>query len=197
MPEYRFIPRSEQATQIITRKTYGAFLTSVSLAVFLLVLVAYGATFFYSWYLNRQIKSYNETFEKKRAEMELDSIIEIIKKSGEIETAKRLLNSHKAVSNLFPILEKNNTKNNFFDSFSLGTATDSKESGGALNKSAGGYKITLTGQAKNFESMAKQIESFKIAENVASSKFSNFKLLKDGDVVYSLDLTITDKALKY
>lgn len=189
MPEYKFIPRSE--LEIERPKTsYNGLIITVSFVIFFVSCAVYGAAFLYNFYLDKQIKIYNSTFEKIKSEIEIKSIIEVLDKSREIETAKTLLSKHTASSHIFGVIEEDTVKSNYYTSFSFG------DTAGVEQKSSG-FKVVLAGVAKNYEELAKQMDAIKSSANFEEAKFSSFKLLDDGDVSYSLDLKTKGQILNY
>lgn len=181
MPEYKFIPRSETEVKR-PRNSYSGFIIAVSFVIFLVASAAYGATFLYKWYLDRQINTYNSTFEKIRSDIEIKSIIDVLNKSKEIEIAKVLLSKHIASSRVFSFLEEDTTKSNYYTSFSFG---EDKQ------------KVKLEGVVKSYKELAKQMEAIKDSENFEEPEFSGFKLLDNGDISYVLSLKVKGQILNY
>lgn len=185
MPEYKFIPRSEMEVKK-PRSSYNGLIITVSFIIFLTSLAAYGAAFIYKWYLDRQINVYNSTFEKIRSEIEIKSIVDVLNKSREIETAKALLSKHIAPSRVFGFLEEDTIKSNYYTSFSFGEGSGEDK-----------QKIKLDGVTKNYKELAKQIEAVKDSKNFEEPEFSGFKLLDNGDISYVLNLKVKGQVLNY
>lgn len=185
MPEYKFIPRSEMKVQR-PKSSYNGLIITVSFVIFLASLAAYGTTFIYKWYLDRQINVYNSTFEKIRSDIEIKSIIDVLNKSKEIEIAKVLLSKHIAPSRVFSFLEEDTVKSNYYTSFSFG-------GGSGKDK----QKIKLEGVAKSYKELAKQIEAVKDSENFEEPEFSGLKLSDNGDISYVLNLKVKGQILNY
>lgn len=192
MPEYKFIPR-EKIDAIRPKDSYAGVINVLVFLIFLGSLLVYGAAFFYQWYLNREIKDYNSTFEKIKPDIEINSVVDIIRKSQEIDLAKKIINKHEASSHIFPALEKDALKNNYFTSFSFGGTDGSSDK----KQSASNLKVSMNGVSKSFEDLAKQMDTFNSSENMTDVNFSNFELLENGDVSYDVSFNIKGSVLKY
>lgn len=195
MPEYKFIPR-EKLEVSRPKDSYAGLIYAFSFVIFLISFLAYGAAFLYKVYLERQAVAYNKAFEKIKSDIEIDSVVEIIRKSKEIDIAKNILDNHKAVSNVFKFMEENTLNNNYFTSFSFGESAKATNSEGQ-NKNLGNLNVTLNGVSKSYEDLAKQMEITKQSKDLNGFEFSGFKLEENGDISYNLNLMLKNSIIKY
>lgn len=194
MPEYKFIPR-EKLEVSRPKDSYAGLIYAFSFIIFLISFLAYGAAFLYKLYLERQAVAYNKAFEKIKSDIEIDSVVEIIRKSKEIDIAKNILENHRAVSNVFKFMEENTLNNNYFTSFSLGENTKAASPDGG--KASGGLNVILNGVAKSYEDLSKQMEITKQSKDLNNFEFSGFKLEENGDISYNLNLMLKNSIIKY
>src|SRR5581483_10611153 len=129
-----FIPKEALAAQKARTGGVGLFFL-LSLLVFVVSIIAAGASFAYAQYITKQL-------DVDRGAFDLPSIVQLQKLDTRIQQAKRLLQKHVALSGLFNFLSKNTLVNVQFTSFEYSLAND------------GSAAIQMDGTADSFATIA-------------------------------------------
>lgn len=185
-------------TSFIPKKTPSALPTSqgiggrsinlffvLAILVFFVVIGLAVSVFFYKSYLIKSIAELDASLLQAKKSFDPEFIAEASLLNARIEGAKELLNSHRALSPLFDILEKKTLESVRFQDFHF-NAEGKRE-----------VTVGMTGQAKSFNSVALQSDVFGTERSFKDPIFSNFSLNERGDVIFNFQTTVDPKLLLY
>lgn len=181
-----FIPKKPTPTKKETGKGKGlGILGFIAFIVFLLSLVVSGGLYLYKVILERNIENMSQSIDRVKEAIEPQLIENLADTDLRIETSQLLLNDHIIVSSVFRILEDLTLKTVRFSSFSFFISED------------GEIKLLLTGEAKNYSSLALQSDVFGDEEAMMEPIFSNLNLNDQGNVSFSFETPIKRSFILY
>ncbi|MDO8594715.1 MAG: hypothetical protein Q7R93_04360 [bacterium] len=157
----------------------------IGLIVFFLAAGLAATVFFYRAYLVQTIGDMDTSLAAAKKSFEPEFIDKASRLNFRIMGAKELLDTHRALSPLFDILEKKTLESVRFQDFNFSVI--------------GGSEISLlmTGQAKSFNAVALQSDVFGTEPSFKDPIFSNFNLSENGDIIFNFRTTIDAKLLRY
>ncbi len=161
------------------------FFAVIAIVIFFSAVVLAGIVFFSKVHLMNVISGMDVELAAAKKSFEPTFIEEAARLNTRISGAQELLNSHQALSPLFDILEKKTLESMRFQDF---------------NFSAPGGKsatLSMTGQAKSFNSVALQSDVFGTEKAFKDPVFSNFNLNDEGDVIFNFKTSIDPALLRY
>ena len=154
--------------------------------VFAVSLLAAGGAFAYQKILANRLTKMNNDLIAARAAFEPAFIEELQRMDIRIETAKTVLAGHRAISPLFSLLEKETLATVRFTKFSF--SEDPNE---------GGVRISLSGEAAGFNSIALQSDVIAKNGNLLIPIFSDFDVDKSGVVHFSFAAIVAPEFVLY
>lgn len=184
-----FIPKRTLDTQTrIERADTVSIFTVLSTLIFFLSLIAGGGIFFWQKTLVTQVQQVEATLVRERASFSEDSIRELTDLSNRLQGSKTLLDNRLYTSKIFQLLNQNTIKTVRFSKFGIDPMLTDK------NK----LKMTVTGQAKDYASVALQSEVFsKLNNAVLEYEFSNLTLDQSGNVLFDMSAILDKRALAF
>lgn len=184
-----FIPKRTLDTQTrIERADTVSIFTVLSTLIFFLTLVAGGGVFFWQETLTTQVAEVESTLVKERESFSEDIIQELTGLSNRLQGSSMLLENRLYTSNIFELLNQNTIKTVRFGKFSVDPALVDKTK----------LKMTVSGQAKDYASVALQSEVFsKLNSAVIDYEFSNLTLDQSGNVLFDMSATLDKKAVAF
>jgi len=184
-----FIPKRTLDTQTrIERADTVSIFTVLSTLIFFLTLVAGGGVFFWQKTLTTQVAEVESTLVKERESFSEDIIQELTGLSNRLQGSSMLLENRLYTSNIFELLNQNTIKTVRFGKFSVDPALVDKTK----------LKMTVSGQAKDYASVALQSEVFsKLNSAVIDYEFSNLTLDQSGNVLFDMSATLDKKAVAF
>lgn len=178
------IPTALPTAQGISGRSIHVF-SILALLVFFIIIGLAVSEFFYKSYLIKSIAGLDASLLQAKKSFDPEFIAEASKLNAKIEGAKTLLNSHRALSPLFDILEKKTLESVRFQDFHF-SAEGKRE-----------VTFGMIGQAKSFNSVALQSDVFGAERSFKDPVFSNFSLNERGDVIFNFQTTVDPKSLLY
>jgi len=182
-----FIPKKSSLPTTSAPARFGRtvnLFAVVAIIIFLLTGILAAVTFFYRGSLISEITEMNTELVKAKKNFEPEFVETAIRLNKRIESVKVLLKDHRSVSPLFDILEKKTLERVRFQGMNL-TLSDSSAT------------LSMTGEAKSFNSVALQSDVFGKEHYFQNPVFSNFKLSESGDVVFNFTTDVDPALLKY
>lgn len=165
----------------------------VSIIVFLVALGLVAWVFIERNILINKIGIDKQTIESNKASFETNTIESMILLDSRIKVANTLLNNHVSISPVFNFLEEKTLKSVRFKTFHF-TSAGTDGSGNSV------IKISMSGQAKDFKTVALQAEEFGKTEYrniIKSPVFSELNLTNDGSVSFTFSASIVPKFISY
>lgn len=151
---------SSLASPRARKKTLFSFVTTL---IFLLSLAALGGVYFWKITLQKKIESQVEYLKQTRDEFDEKFISEATRLNLRLTSTLGLLENHLSPSELYSILEEHTLQTVSFDTFSIRDSKDGKIS------------ISGTGEAKRFETIVLQSDSFGKSGYMRNVIFDNLK----------------------
>ena len=173
-------PKSVSGVNIITLISVIIFLASVTLAI---------AMFLYQTYLSSSLTGMQQSFAKNEKAFDPTTVSNLTALSQRLTVADGLLKQHIAPSGLFTVLEASTLKSVRFTNFSYTFVSPQK------------ITLTMQGQAKDYNSIAKQSDVF--SETPANQYLHNVILSNlnldpaTGNVVFSFSADVDPNAILY
>lgn len=157
-----------------------------TIAILLVIasLLAAGGTFAYERFLEGSIVRKKEELQKARAAFEPELIRELSHLDTKLKTAEELLSTHLAISGIFDLLEETTLETVRFTNF-------------GYSIEATGVRISLSGIARSFTSVALQSDEFTKSRFIREPVFSGFSLDDRGDVEFNVTALIDPAVVSY
>ncbi|MGC9602466.1 MAG: hypothetical protein ABSE76_01865 [Minisyncoccia bacterium] len=180
-----FIPK--KSLDISTSRSEGSFglLFLIALLVFIASLVAAGASFLYTGYLNNAIASKAQSLALAEGAFDPGTIQDLVRLDSRLNQSKTLLANHVAVSGVFALLEAQTLANVSFSNFEFDLNSD------------GTAKITMTGTANSFSTVALQSDQFGGSKLLKDVVFSGITVNTNGSVGFSVTATVDPSVFSY
>ena len=153
--------------------------------IFLLSLGLAGAAYGYRIYLNNEQVQMKSDLEKNVKAFELNTIQEYVRLDSRMSIAKLLLSKHISASNILNYLSTVTLKTIRFNDFKYSLNAD------------GTIKVSMSGQAKTYNSVAFQSQVFGETKALKGPIFSNLDLDDKGNVVFDFTTTIDPSFISY
>lgn len=155
----------------------------ISVIIFIITLIAALAVFSYKKILIERIATMNAELSSAKNAFEPDLIDMLRKFSNRVEVAKKVVDNHSVLSPVFDLLENQTLVGITFDNFKY----ESRDGAASL--------LSMSGQSKNFNSVALQSDIFGREKMIKNPVFSDLNLDQSGNVVFkfsaSLDPSLT------
>lgn len=157
----------------------------VAIIIFILTLSVAGGVFLYKKSLINKIKIIDTNLVKAKNSFDVELIERIKTLNRRIESSKKLLDAHTAVSPVFDLLENETLATIRFDSFTYELKDDGVPS------------IRLSGQGKYFTSVALQSDIFGNDKAFKNPIFSDLNPDLIGNIVFKFSANIDPKVVSY
>jgi len=184
-----FIPKGPTAPSSIVFKTkspkQGTLFGLLSTLIFVLSLLAALGVFGYGYYLNSRIIKMGMDLDVARANLDPETIKEIVRLNARIVGTEKLLANHSVLSPFFDFLESKTVKTARFTQFSF---SDTPEEG---------LSVSMRGQTRGYAALAYQADIFNKDKNIKSANFSSIDLDERGNVVFTVKLSIDPELVSY
>jgi hypothetical protein len=181
-----FIPKKPIVAQIKSSSvsTINLF-TLISTVIFITVVALSGGLFFYKGVVAKQIESDKATLDRARGAFEPELIAQITRLDTRIETARKLMDSHISVRPLFEFISSITLQSVRFRDFTFSYPAPDK------------IQVTMTGQAKNYASVALQSDVLNEQKNFEDVSISNMSLDGSGTISFAVSAIVNAKLLSY
>ena len=187
-----FIPK-KTVTEGITRKPSVGLFLLIAIILFIVSLSVAGWVYLEKKVLITKINNEKTAIETNKNNFETATIESIIRLDSRIKVANDLVKNHLSVSPIFDFIESRTLKNVRFKSFTF-SAKGTDSSGNPV------LKIDLSGQAKDFKTLALQADEFGKTEYrgvIEGPIFSSLNLAVDGSVNFNFSASVVSDFAKY
>lgn len=157
------------------------------LATIILLVTIFSAVglFLFEQYVGQSIERKRESLDRARAAFEPATIKELARLDQRLGAAEVLLGVHIAPSALFDEIERMTLSSVRFKDFSF------------TEQATGKYSVTMAGEARSFNALALQSDSFGESEFFLEPIFSNLNLDDEGNVVFNFSGTVDTTQIRY
>ena len=187
-----FIPKKSVTESVSSRPAVGLLLL-IAIILLLISLSVAGWVYLEKQTLISYIGKDKIKIEANKSNFETATIEDTVRLDSRIKVANELIAKHLSVSPIFSFIEARTLKNVRFKSF-IFSANGTDSAGNHI------LKIDMSGQAKNFETLASQADEFGKPEYrgvVKDPVFSSLDLATDGSVNFSFTASIVPDFVKY
>lgn len=160
-------------------------ITLIATILFIVVLALSGAAFFYKGLLTKQIEADKTTLGRARDAFDPKLIAQIVRLDTRIETSSKLMASHISVNPLFEFISSITLQSVRFRDFGFSYAGPDK------------ILVNMTGQAKNYASVALQSDELYKQKSFQDVKIGDMVLDASGNISFSVTATVDSKLLSY
>lgn len=157
----------------------------IAILVFVVSLVAAGGAFAYSKYLDSAIADKSESLKKAEGAFDTASIVDLSRLDIRLRESRTLLENHIAPSGVFTFLSAATLERVQFLSFTLDVDAE------------GVGKLSLTGVADSFSSLALQSDEFSAAKVLRDVVFSGISTDTQGRVQFEVSASVDPSLLSY
>lgn len=193
-----FIPKKPLVTSgasipPVKHNTGASLFMTLSVMIFIISILSAGGSYAWKQYLTNDQKVLQQQLKKREQEFNIDLISKLKIQNTQIDTAKKLLENHLAISQIFAILSSLTTESIRFLSLSVSSPTGTGD----------GLKISLTGHGTNFNAVAFQsdvlghLEQYGLRQIVKNPIVADPALDQKGLVSFGLTATIDPNSLSY
>ena len=184
-----FIPKRTLDTQTrIERADTVNIFTVLSTLVFFLILLASGGIFFWKQTLQSQVAEVEAQLVKEKESFNEQGIVDLTRLDQRLTASAQLLDSRLYTSKIFKLLNDNTIKTVRFGKFTVDPLLTDKSK----------LKVTVSGQAKDYASVALQSDIFsKLNDAVLEYEFSNLTLDQAGNVLFDMSAIINKQAVSF
>lgn len=158
----------------------------ISLILFFLTLAGAGGVYFYKNHLQNQIDKKNKYLEESKEAFEISLLEKLQNLDKRLNAGDELLSGHLAPSVIFSVLEEHTLDTISFDNFEYD-----------YDKKNNSYKLIMSGNAKDFNSVALQSDVFGELDFFRTPVFSNLGVNKEGKISFDFSSTLSGKFIKY
>ncbi|MFA6273984.1 MAG: hypothetical protein WC662_02380 [Candidatus Paceibacterota bacterium] len=171
----------------VTKSRPISLFVVISVFVLIAVLVASGGLYFYKGMLSKNIATMKSTLEKAKNRFEPAKITQLQVLDKRLQASSVILSQHLAISPIFKALQDITMKTVRYTKFSydLGTEKNPK------------IKISMSGQAIGYRSIALQADLFTKNKNLIDPVFSNLSLNEKGNVIFDLEFYVDPNFINY
>jgi hypothetical protein len=182
-----FIPKASLEVEREHHATSNpvALANIVTGALLILTILASAGIYLFERYTAQNIVSKQATLERSRAAFEPATIKELYRLNVRIESGKKLLEHHVALSHLFDDLEGRTLSTVRFNEFTY------------AETNPGRILLTMSGAARSFNTVALQSQEFSKSTIVTEPRFTNVNIDKDGSIRFDFTGTIDATRQKY
>lgn len=177
-----FIPKKALTVE---RHRGGGLLFLLALLFFIASLVAAGASFTYEKFLNKSIADQSSSLKNAEGAFNPSTIEDLIRMDARINESKTLLEKHVAPSALFDFLADSTLERVQFTKFEYALQGD------------GTGKITLSGVADTFSTVALQSDEFGKSKVLSGVIFSEITVGQNGKVTFGVNAIAEPSLLQY
>ena len=153
--------------------------------VFIVAVALSGGVFFYKQLTSKQIVQNKTDFERAKNAFEPDIVNKIVRLDTRIETGKKLMESHVAVTPLFEFLSDVTLKTVRFKDFTFTYLAKDK------------IQVALKGQALSYASVALQADLLNAQKNLKNTIVSDMALETAGTVSFSVSTIVDPNLFSY
>jgi len=185
-----FIPKKPIIEQRVTTKRPISILVVISVFIFLTMVIASGGLYFYKNVLTQNIKTMQGDLTKAKGRFEPEKITLLQTLDKRLAMSNKILSKHIAISPIFKLLQSITMKTVRYNSFSY-SFVDGKDT------SVGNIKVSMTGQAVGYRSVALQADLFSKNKNLIDPVFSGLSLDDKGNVLFNLVFSVDPSFVDY
>ncbi len=180
-----FIPKKSLEMTSTRGGHFGGLVFLISLLIFVASLVAAGASFAYTQYLNNAIASKSKSLALAEGAYDPGTIQDLVRLDDRLSQAKILLGAHVAASGIFAFLSSQTLTNVAFNTFDYTLGDD------------GSAKISMAGSADSFSTVALQSDQFGGNKLLKDVVFSGITADATGRISFNVSATVDSSVLSY
>jgi len=158
----------------------------IAIIIFIIAVGGGVAVFISKQLLVTNINSLNKTLIETKDSFEPSTIDDLKRKSARLSEAKSLLDNHFSFSAFFRFMEKNTYQNVVFKDFTY-----------VLQEDGNRPKITVKGQAKDFNSLALQSDLLMKSKELSDITFLEINPDKVGNILFSFSAMVDPSFVLY
>lgn len=152
-----------------------------SLVLLLISICSFFILDYYQKQASQNLKDLETVINKGRTPEEVSLEKEILGYQKKIDVFSSLISSHKNISNLFPVLEKNTHPKAEFNQFSFNSEN---------------FKVVLSGRTESFQTLAQQILIFKGENLIKDFNLAGLSIEKEGGVGFNFNFFLNPEIFK-
>lgn len=179
-----FIPKKQESSGAFTSHR-GGFFSFLANLIFIVSIVATVGVFVYGKYLEGQISKMDSSLSEAREALQPNLIKELSRSDKRLIAAESLIASHITLSSFFELLQSLTLQNVRFNSFEFTTSP------------SGQLSVSLEGEAVSYATVAYQAQVINENDNFVKPQFSDLDLNENGDVTFSFESGVSQKAVSY
>ncbi|MBU1727770.1 hypothetical protein KKA39_00415 [Patescibacteria group bacterium] len=182
-----FIPKKPMVEERSVPSRPVGLLTTISVFIFLTVILASGGLYFYKGVLEKNIAKMQNDLELARNRFEPSKITQLQTLDKRLRASSLVLSKHIAVSPIFKALQDTTMKTLRYTKFSyeFGSEKNSK------------VLVKMSGQAIGYRSIALQSDIFAKNKYFIDPVFSNLSLDDKGSVLFDLEFSVDPSFVDY
>ena len=181
-----FIPKKPLAEARVPRASSSGLFILLSVAIFVIALLVSGGAYLYRGYLDKKDSATRAALNAQGPGFEESLIDTLTELDMRLSVSKQILSRHIAISPIFSALEGLTLKSIRFTKFTY-----------TLSADTGNVDVKMSGQAKNYTSIALQLDKFAENKNIKNPIFSNFSLDDKGNVNFDLVFSVDPSLISY
>ena len=184
-----FIPKRTLDTNArVERADTVSIFTILSVLIFFIVIIGAGGIFLWKKNLEKEISDVKSVIIREKDSFSSEDINQLAKLDKRLISGGLLLDSKLYTSKIFELLNQNTIKTVRFTKFTVDPSLVDKEK----------LKITVSGQAKDYASLALQAHIFSgLNDSFIDYDFSNLTLDLSGNVTFDMNATLAKKSLVF
>lgn len=185
-----FIPKKNLNYRPSARRGGGGGFVLFSFLIFVISSALWGSLFVYKKSLNDNALALKETIKKQKSAMEESTVNEVAIFAEKISVVKKLLDKHKAFSNVLNFLQDFTMKDIKFNdlNYSFSESADSKNND---------ISLAMSGVTRSYASLAVQIQALEKNNQVKKVSVSGLSSEEKGGVKFNLKIIVDPVMINY
>jgi hypothetical protein len=194
-----FIPKTDEINTPTggRKRSGGSLFILFSLGLFVVAFVCAVGLFFYKQNVKSNLADRKQELKQARSGFDPALINELDQLDTRISTTEKLLESHTAITPVFPIIESVTLTSVSFSSMKIAHKQTSDQDSPSGNSESGNFTVSLGGIGPGYPTVALQSSELADHDKIRNPILSDFSLNNEGNVEFSVQFTIPKEELLY
>ncbi|MFC1756931.1 hypothetical protein ACFLZC_02130 [Patescibacteria group bacterium] len=186
-----FIPKTAYSStqKVALRKVGMGLVLKISIILLVLSVLLFGGAFVYKRVLAKQIDDLSISLGRAKTAFDPELITEMDRFGSGVFVVQEILTEHLLPSRILGVIEEFTLSEVSFNSFKYSSvSSESIKSFKTSKNTQDSINASLSGEARDYSTLAEQVEVFKRSDDIKDFAFSSFLLTQAGTVSFDLSI---------